>query len=73
MPRCKSLIKRDGQRAQLTARSAREFLPVRVTDLPARASSITIELAERLVLRLPESTSAVRIAEVVRALEEARR
>ena len=71
----RTIPQRDRRRPKPTRprRPAREFLPVRVTDLPARESSITIELAGGHVLRLPEATPAVRIAELVRALQEARR
>jgi transposase-like protein len=71
----RTLRERDGQRPKATRsrRPAQHFLPVRVTDLPPRESSITIELAEGPVLRLPEATPAVRIAELVRALQEASR
>jgi len=71
----RTISQRDSQRPKTTRprRPAREFLPVRVTDLPARDSSIMIELAGGHVLRLPEATPAVRIAELVRALQEARR
>jgi hypothetical protein len=71
----RTIAQRDSQRPKPTRprRPAREFLPVRVTDLPARDSSITIELAGGQVLRLSEATPAVRVAELVRALQEARR
>lgn len=71
----RTMRERDGQRPKAirSRRPAQDFLPVRVTDLPPRESSITIELAEGSVLRLPEATPAVRIAELVRALQEARR
>src|SRR4051794_12094540 len=49
------------------------FLPVRVTDQAAHEASITIELTDGLVLRLPEATPAARVAEFVRALQETRR
>jgi len=45
------------------------FVPAVVTSESLRDTSIAIELAGRCVLRLPESISATRIAELVHALE----
>ncbi len=45
------------------------FVPMMVTDRPARKPSIEIELAGGRVLRLPESIAAERLAELVEALE----
>jgi hypothetical protein len=51
-----------------------DFLPVRLSEVAPRVeASITIELMDGFVLRLPEATPAVRVAELVRALQEARR
>ena len=49
------------------------FLPVLVSDRSPHESSITIEVAGGLMLRLPESISAQRLAELVQALEVADR
>jgi hypothetical protein len=45
------------------------FVPAVVRGEPRREGSITIELAGRRVLRLPEAISAERVAELVEALE----
>jgi len=45
------------------------FVPVSVTGPAAGTTSIAIELAGGRVLRLPESISAARLAELVHALE----
>lgn len=45
------------------------FVPVTVAGLPTDTKSIAIELAEGRVLRLPESITAARLAELVHALE----
>lgn len=67
----RTLAERDSQRAKPATRRQprREFLPLRVTDSPARQGAITIELAGGRLLRLPESIAAGRLAEVVQALE----
>lgn len=67
---------RDGRRPKYSDSDARAvgFLPVRLGEAAPRVeASITIELAEGLVLRLPEATPAARVAELVRALQETRR
>ncbi len=46
-----------------------DFLPVRVTDAAASHASIALELAGGRVLRLPEAIPAVRVAEIVAAIE----
>jgi hypothetical protein len=66
----------DGRRLDRSDSDAQEvgFLPVRLGEVAPRVeASIVIELTEGLVLRLPEATSAVRVAELVRALQEVRR
>lgn len=67
----RTLAERDRQPGKPTTRRrpVREFLPLRVIDPPGRASSITIELAGGRLLRLPESISPQRLAELVQALE----
>ena len=45
------------------------ILPMVLTDQPQRSAAITIDLHEGISLRLPEPTSAERLAEVVHALE----
>lgn len=45
------------------------FVPVVVTDQSVADASITIELADGRLLRLPESIAAERLAELVHALE----
>lgn len=45
------------------------FVPVAVTDQVRRETGIVIELAGGRVLRLPDSISAARLAELVVALE----
>jgi transposase len=46
-----------------------EFVPAVVTDLPARETSIVLELANGRALRLPASTSTERLAQLITALE----
>jgi hypothetical protein len=45
------------------------FVPVAVTGQPIGTASIVIELAGGRMLRLPESISSVRLAELVHAIE----
>jgi len=45
------------------------FVPVAVTGTPAVATSIALELGGGRVLRLPESITATRLAELVHAIE----
>lgn len=72
----RTILERDVSRAKPSDSDARAvgFLSVRLGDVAQRVeASITIELTEGLVLRLPEATSAARIAELVRTLQETRR
>ena len=72
----RTMSQRDGRRRSTPTRMRQPvgFLPVRLSEVAPRVeASITIELAEGLVLRLPEATPAVRVAELVRALQETRR
>ena len=55
---------REGERRESPA-----FVPAVVDTMPAQATSISIELSGGCVLRLPESTSADRLAELVHALQ----
>lgn len=69
----RTITQRDGRRPNHSDSDppAVGFLAVRLSGVsPCVEASITIELAQGLVLRLPEATSAVRIAELVRALQE---
>ena len=71
----RTMSQRDGRRAKHSDTGARAvgFLPVRLSEAAPRVeASITIELGEGLVLRLPEATPAARVAELVRALQETR-
>lgn len=52
-----------------SAQRAPAFLPMMVTDRSVREASIEMELAGGRILRLPESISAERLAELVHALE----
>jgi hypothetical protein len=65
----RTIAERDGAKRPRPRPPAPTFLPLRATDQPAREASITIALAGGRVLRLPESISAGRLAEVVQALE----
>lgn len=78
----RTIARRDRPSARPSSRSQRAigFLPVRLTNAaPMReaaasltesaAATITIELTDGMVLRLPESTSVQRLAELVYALE----
>lgn len=81
----RTIAQRDGKRQQ-RGKPQRQtpgrpnFLPLRVTDRVSRhtahetepEASITIELAGGRLLRLPVSLPAVRLAELVCALESAR-
>ncbi len=58
--------KRSGDRGAV---GLRDFLPVHVTDPVPQQASIILELAGGRVLRLPEAIAAVRLAEIVVALE----
>lgn len=49
--------------------AAAAFVPVRVTGLPARETSIVLELAGGRVLRLPASFSHERLAQLIVVLE----
>jgi hypothetical protein len=72
----RTIAQRDGGRPDYSDSDARAvgFLPVRLREVAPRVeASITIELAEGLVLRLAESTPIERIIELVRALQETRR
>jgi hypothetical protein len=72
----RTIAQRDSAKRSKPRQPAPGFLPVRLSDAAPRVgveASITIELAEGLVLRLSEATPAVRVAELVRALEETRR
>lgn len=70
----RTIAERDGAKRSTPRQPVPGFLPVRLSDAAPRAeASIVIELAEDLVLRLPEATPAARVAELVRALEETRR
>jgi hypothetical protein len=71
----RTITQRDGRRANHSDAGARVlgFVPVRVSEVAPRVeASITIELTAGLVLRLSEMTPAVRVAELVRALQETR-
>ena len=60
---------RNRERAgQLTA-SEPDFVPATVTSQPPNGASMVLELAGGLVLRLPESITADRLAELVHALQ----
>jgi hypothetical protein len=72
----RTITQRDGRRPDCSDSDAQAvgFLPVRLREVASRVeASITIELAEGLVVRLAESTPIERIAELVRALRETRR
>jgi hypothetical protein len=70
----RTLAERDSVKRSKPASAEPSFLPVRLSEVVPRVeASIAIELAEGLVLRLPEATPAVRIAELVWALQETRR
>ncbi len=60
----RTIGERDGE-----SPSAPSFLPMVVSDKPTRESSIAIELVGGRMLRLPTSTPAVWLAELVLALE----
>ena len=60
----RTIGERDGE-----SPSAPSFLPVVVSDQPTRESLIAIELVGGRVLRLPTSTPAVWLAELVLAVE----
>ncbi len=74
----RELARRDGERpAQPKSRPPRtprrltklpEFLPVRVTGPSVPSAGFVLELAGGGVLRLPESISTARLAEIVTAL-----
>ena len=48
---------------------APQFVPAVVTDTPPRETSIVLELGSGRALKLPESISAERLAQLVHALE----
>jgi hypothetical protein len=60
---------RDGRADRAVGSRRPAFVPVTLGAPPRPAASITIELAGRLVLRLPESIPAQRLAQIVHALE----
>ena len=74
----RELARRDGEipgqpksrRPRTPRRQAKlpEFLPVQVIGPSAPSTGLALELAGGYVLRLPESISAVRLAEIVAAL-----
>jgi len=74
----RELVRRSGESsAQPKSRQRRtprrltrlpEFLPVRVTDASVPSAGFVLELAGGCLLRLPESISAARLAEIVTAL-----
>lgn len=63
----RTLAERDGEVE--SRQRAPAFVPMRVADRPAREASIEMELVGGRVLRLPESISAERLAELLVALE----
>jgi hypothetical protein len=70
----RTITERDSAKRSKPRQPVPGFLPVRLREVAPRVeASITIELAESLVLRLPEATPAARVAELVRALQETRR
>jgi hypothetical protein len=64
----RTIAERDGKRGRPTKASP-AFLPAVMTSEPRRETAITIDLAGGRMLRLPESMSAERLAELVQALE----
>lgn len=69
----RTIVQRDSAKRSKPCRPEPDFLPVRVREVAPRVeASITIELTAGLVLRLPDATAAVRVAELVRALQEMR-
>ena len=63
----RAIRERDGE--EQPASSEPPFIPAIVTSEPSCGASIAIELASGCVLRLPESTSATWLADLVHALE----
>ena len=63
----RTIAARDSER--VPAAQSPPFVPATVTSPPERESTIAIELAGGLVLRLPASTSTERLAELVHALD----
>jgi hypothetical protein len=64
----RTIGERDGKRGRST-QTPPAFLPAMMTSEPRRETAIAIDLAGGRVLRLPESMSAERLAELVQALE----
>ena len=64
----RTIAERDGERGRST-KTPPAFLPAVMTSEPRRETAITIELAGGRALRLPESMSAERLADLVQALE----
>lgn len=69
----RTVAERNGEAKSQTGRGgpprAPAFLPMMVTDRPARRELIEMELAGGRILRLPESMPVDRLAELVQTLE----